>query len=76
MNFVAFLLLTTFADPTAAAEAAGATPEQPKAERQICKRIGATESRMASKRICKTAKQWRDEQWSEGENVSRDRRDR
>lgn len=30
-----------------------------KAEKMICKRNGATESRMGSKRICKTAAQWR-----------------
>lgn len=29
-------------------------------ERLICRRINATESRMASRRVCKTAREWRD----------------
>lgn len=58
MNLVAFLLLAAFSGPSAAPEVAGAD-EKPKKERMICKRIDASESRMASKRICKTAKEWK-----------------
>ncbi len=64
MTLVAFLLLSAFAEPSATSEAA-APAEKPKGERMICKRIEATESRMASKRICKTPQQWKDAQWSE-----------
>lgn len=61
MKLAAFLLLAAFAEPGAAQEGDGAS-ETPKKERMICKRINATESRMASKRICKTAQQWKDAQ--------------
>lgn len=40
------------------------------AEKKICKRSGTSESRMGSKRICKTAAQWRR---SEGESTDGDR---
>lgn len=38
-----------------------ATPIKAKPERKICKRNDTTESRMGSKRICKTAAEWRGE---------------
>jgi hypothetical protein len=60
MNLVAVLLLLASADPSGAATTSDAATEaSPKAERKICKRIDATESRMLSKRVCKTAKEWR-----------------
>jgi hypothetical protein len=31
-----------------------------KEEKMICKRIDATESRMSSKKVCMTAKEWRE----------------
>ena len=61
MKFAALLLLAAFAEPSASQQGEGAA-EAPKKERMICKRIDATESRMASKRICKTAQQWKDAQ--------------
>jgi hypothetical protein len=75
MNFVALLILAAFAQPGATSQGDGAR-EQPKEEKRICKRIDATESRMASKRVCKTAKQWKDSQWSDGDfkDLSRDSR--
>jgi hypothetical protein len=36
--------------------------ETPKAERKICKREEATESRLGGKRVCLTAEQWRERQ--------------
>lgn len=30
-----------------------------KAEKKVCKRFGASESRMGAKRICKTAAEWK-----------------
>lgn len=44
------------------------TPAKPMAEKKICKRSAATESRMGAKRICKTAAQWR-QMDSKGEHV-------
>ena len=38
------------------------TAEAPKAEKKICKREQATESRMGSKRICLTAAEWKERQ--------------
>lgn len=51
-----FIALLLAGAPAATAEPA---PVQPKVEKQICKRFGASESRMAAKRICKTAAEWR-----------------
>lgn len=69
MEFTAFLLLAASAGPAAAPDAATGE-KQPKAERLICKRIAATESRLAAKRICKTARQWREAQESDGDGIS------
>jgi hypothetical protein len=66
MNLAAFLLIAAFAEPAAARQPAGAG-EAPKKERMICRRFDASESRMASKRVCKTAKQWKKEQSGDGE---------
>ena len=63
MNMTAFLLLVMFAEPVAVQDAAGAA-EQPQTERKICKRDYASESRLGSKRICKTAKEWKAQQGS------------
>jgi hypothetical protein len=70
MKLAAFLLLAAFSEPNANQAADGAN-EQPKTERLICKRIDASESRMASKRICKTAKQWKAEQRSDDGTLDR-----
>jgi hypothetical protein len=54
----------------AALQAAGATDKAPsvqpeqtgattKDERKICRRVDATESRLAAKRVCKTAQEWK-----------------
>jgi hypothetical protein len=57
--------------PSVDAQAAQTTSEAPKAEdpaeRKICRRIDASESRMAAKRVCLTQEQWkqRDQQSSE-----------
>ncbi|HEY0148795.1 MAG TPA: hypothetical protein VGB70_07300 [Allosphingosinicella sp.] len=59
MNIAAFLLLAVFAEPAATQPDAGAS-EQPKAERKICRRIEASESRLAAKRVCKTEQGWKD----------------
>ena len=59
------LYLLVAATPTESAQpsaAQAATAEAPKEEKKICKREMATESRMASKRICLTAAQWRERQ--------------
>ncbi len=37
------------------------TPDKKSSEKKICKRDEATESRMQSRRICKTAAQWKRE---------------
>ena len=68
MNFVAVLLLLASADPSGApASGNAATEAKPKAEKKICKRIEASESRMASKRICKTAREWKAAQYDTDE---------
>lgn len=59
MTMTFALLLAAVAAPADATP--GAQPQEQKKERMICKRIDATESRMASKRICKTAREWRGE---------------
>lgn len=48
--------------------AAGTTPQptEVKEERKICKRDAATGTRMGSKRICRTAAEWR---LAEGEGL-------
>jgi hypothetical protein len=59
----AILLLAAVAVPSFAADpqaGAGGT-NAAKEERRICKRFDASESRTGSKRICKTASQWRAE---------------
>ncbi len=61
MNVIALFLLAGMADP-AAVQDNGSSQAQPKKERLICKRFEATESRMGSKRVCRTAKEWRDAQ--------------
>jgi hypothetical protein len=49
--------------PSVDAQAAQTTPQAPKAEdqaeRKICKRIDASESRVAAKRACLTEEQWK-----------------
>jgi hypothetical protein len=40
----------------------------------ICRRMDASESRLAAKRVCKTAAQWRDDSRADG-GVERSRRD-
>jgi hypothetical protein len=72
MKFAAYLLLSAFSEPNAPPQADGANAE-PKKERTICKRIEASESRLAAKRVCKTAQQWKDDQRSGGDvDVQRD----
>jgi hypothetical protein len=61
MTLAALLLLAAFAEPGATAPA-GAAGAEPKKEKLICRRVDATESRMASQRVCKTAQQWKEEQ--------------
>jgi len=72
MNMTAFLLLAIFADPVTAQADTGAS-EQPKAERKICRRDYASESRMGSKRICKTAAEWKAEQGTAPSNGALER---
>lgn len=49
--------------PSVDAAAAQAAPQSPKAEdqteRKICRRIDASESRVAAKRVCLTEEQWK-----------------
>ena len=47
------------ADAPAAPTAAQAPKPEDQAERKICKRIDASESRMAAKRVCLTEEQWK-----------------
>lgn len=66
MNLAAALLFAFHlgsADPPAEAAGAG----EPKKEKLVCKRTSATRSRMGSKRVCKTAEQWRDDPRDPGE---------
>jgi hypothetical protein len=66
MFTVALSVLFLAAGSDTAAAATTATVPQAtealKAERKICKREDATESRLAAKRVCLTADQWRDRQ--------------
>jgi len=56
---LSLLLLASDTSASAPAEpVAPATAEKPKAERKICRREEATESRLAAKRVCLTAAQW------------------
>lgn len=56
---LSLLLLASDTSASAPAEpAASATAEKPKAERKICRREEATESRLAAKRVCLTAAEW------------------
>ena len=68
--YLAAALLLAFhvgaADP--AAETAQADP--PKKEKLVCKRSGDTRSRMGSKRVCKTAEQWRKGEVVSGESTT------
>ena len=48
--------------PQPPAAAISQSSEVTKAERKICKREQATESRLGSKRICLTAAQWKERQ--------------
>jgi len=43
----------------------GSAEPQEKEEKKVCKRIAATESRMAAKRICMTAADWKKQQSDE-----------
>jgi hypothetical protein len=62
-----FLALALISDPVSAmgkaAESATAA-EAPAAteEKKICRRVDATESRMKSQRVCKTAAEWKKHQ--------------
>jgi hypothetical protein len=59
MRFIwlsAFLLASA---PALAADDAASGSANPPKERKICKRLDATESRMAAQRVCKTAAQWK-----------------
>lgn len=57
------LLATETAAATTAQPAQVQQPtEAPKAERKICKREAATESRLGAKRVCLTAAEWRERQ--------------
>ena len=61
MTFAALLLLALVSEPTAASGnsgAAAASQVQPKQEKKICKRFDASETRLGSKRVCKTAAEW------------------
>ena len=60
MTMTFALLLAALAAAPADAAASG-QPQEQKKDRLICKRDDATESRLGSKRICKTAAQWRGE---------------
>jgi hypothetical protein len=62
MFTVALSVLFLAAAETAPTTAAPAQAEAPKAERKICKREDATESRLGAKRVCLTAEQWRERQ--------------
>ena len=56
---LSLLLLASDTSATAAAEPSAPTSaEKPKAERKICRREEATESRVAAKRVCLTAAEW------------------
>ena len=70
MTLAALLLLAAFAEPGATASA-GAAAAEPKKEKLICRRLDATESRMASQRLCKTAQQWKEEQWRDENDAQR-----
>ena len=68
MNLAAALLLAFhLGSGEPAAEAAGAG--EAGKEKLICKRTETTRSRMGSKRVCKTAAQWRDHARGLGESV-------
>ncbi len=61
MKTLAFVILTaSLAVPALAASGAdGGQASKPKKERQICRQDEDTTSRMGSKRVCKTAAEWR-----------------
>ena len=50
---------TSATNTTTQPEQVPAAGEAPKEEKKICRREMATESRMASKRVCLTAAQWK-----------------
>lgn len=59
ITLLSLLLLASDAPAATPAEpSAPATAEKPKAERKICRREEATESRLAAKRVCLTAAEW------------------
>jgi hypothetical protein len=57
--FASLVVLLSIASNPAATSGAAAGAEVPREERKICKRENATESRLAGKKICLTAAQWR-----------------
>ena len=60
LHLLPLLLAGTLTAP--AASAGPAVSAAPAAEKKICRRTRKTESRMGSKRVCKTAEQWRAEE--------------
>jgi hypothetical protein len=70
MNLIALFLLAAIAEPAAAQDGAS-TQAEAKKERKICKRYEASETRMGSKRICRTAKEWREAESAEGGSEAR-----
>ena len=58
ISLLSLLLLASDTPAAAPAEPAPTTAEKPKAERKICRREEATESRVAAKRVCLTAAEW------------------
>ena len=56
------VLFLASATDTAVTTAPAPQATETKAERKICKREEATESRLGGKRVCLTAEQWRERQ--------------
>jgi hypothetical protein len=73
MFTVALSLLLLATETAAATSAQPAEAQQSveasKAEKKICKREQATESRMGSKRICLTAAEWKERQSQSGDSL-------
>jgi hypothetical protein len=59
MTLAALLLLAAFAEPGPSPQAGGAA-EPSKQDRVVCKRVEAPMSRMPLKRVCKTAREWKE----------------
>lgn len=57
LAFVPLLVAGSAAASSGGTAAPAAAPAQ--VEKRICKRMGTSESRMGSKRICKTAAEWK-----------------